>query len=69
MPHPVPVLFRLTMADASPTDRIDAALSRIERAVQARDRSAAELKQRHDALRAKVGEAIAALDALGARNG
>ncbi|MDB5677731.1 hypothetical protein [Sphingomonas bacterium] len=57
------------MADASPTDRIDAALSRIERAAQSRDRSASDLKQRHDALRAKVGEAISALDALGAKNG
>jgi hypothetical protein len=57
------------MADASPTDRIDVALSRIERAVQARDRSVQDLKQRHEALRAKVGEAISALDALGAKNG
>ncbi len=57
------------MVDTSPTDRIDAALARIERAVQTRDRSTSELKQRHDALRARVGEAIAALDALGAKNG
>lgn len=57
------------MADASPTDRIDAALARIERAVAARDRSAQDLKTRHESLRARVGEAIAALDALGARNG
>ena len=57
------------MADTSPTERIDAALARIERAVQTRERSASDLKQRHDALRARVGEAIAALDALGARNG
>ena len=57
------------MADASPTGRIDTALSRIERAVKSRDHSASDLKQRHDALRAKVGEAIAALDALGAKNG
>jgi len=57
------------MADASPTDRIDAALSRIERAVRARDHSNSDLQQRHDALRARVGEAIAALDALGAKNG
>jgi len=57
------------MADASPTDRIDAALARIDRAVQSRERSTNDLKQRHDALRARVGEAIAALDALGARNG
>ena len=57
------------MAEDSPTDRIDAALARIERAVQSRDRSAADLRQRHDALRERVGEAIAALDALGAKNG
>ena len=47
------------MADASPTDRIDAALTRIERAVQTRERSTNDLKDRHDALRARVGEAIA----------
>jgi hypothetical protein len=58
-----------TMADASPTDRIDAALSRIERAVAKRERSTQDLKQRHEALRARVGDAIAALDALGAKNG
>ena len=57
------------MSDASPTGRIDAALSRIERAMATRDRSSNDLQQRHDALRAKVGEAIAALDALGAKNG
>ncbi|MGN6817194.1 MAG: hypothetical protein ACTHJR_00820 [Sphingomonas sp.] len=57
------------MADASPTDRIDAALARIERALSARDKRAQDLKTRHDSLRARVGEAIAALDALGARNG
>ncbi len=57
------------MADVSPTDRIDAALARIERAVSARDKSALELKNHHESLRARVGEAIAALDALGARNG
>lgn len=57
------------MADASPTDRIDAALARIERAVAARDKSSTDLRERHDALRAKVGDAIAALDALGAKNG
>jgi hypothetical protein len=57
------------MADASPTDRIDAALARIERALAARDQVSQDLKARHDALRSKVGEAIAALDALGAKNG
>lgn len=52
-----------------PTERIDAALARIERAIAARDRATTDLRQRHDSLRAKVGEAIAALDALGARGG
>ena len=69
MPRGPSVLFPLTMADASPTDRIEAALSRIERAARARDHSNSDLQQRHDALRARVGEAIAALDALGAKNG
>jgi len=57
------------MAEASPTDRIDAALARIERALAARDKSVQDLRDRHESLRARVGEAIAALDALGARNG
>ena len=57
------------MAEASPTDRIDAALARIERALAARDKSVQNLRDRHESLRARVGEAIAALDALGARNG
>jgi hypothetical protein len=57
------------MADASPTDRIDAALARIERAVSARDKGLQDLKTRHESLRTRVGEAISALDALGARNG
>ena len=57
------------MAEPTPTDRIDAALTRIERATEARGRSASDLQQRHDNLRARVGEAIAALDALGAKNG
>ena len=57
------------MADASPTDRIDAALARIERAARNRADSTGDLAKRHDALRAKVTEAIAALDALGAKDG
>ena len=57
------------MAEPSPTDRIDAALTRIERAAQSRDHAASDLQQRHDNLRARVGEAVAALDALGAKNG
>jgi hypothetical protein len=57
------------MTDTSPTDRIDAALLRIEHAIDQRNRSAEDLTNRHDSLRARVGEAIAALDALGAKNG
>jgi hypothetical protein len=57
------------MTGGSPTDRIDAALARIERAVASAAKSNADLQQRHDALRGKVGEAIAALDALGAKHG
>lgn len=57
------------MADASPTDRIDAALTRIERAIARRNEAEDDLRRRHDTLRGKVGEAIAALDALGARHG
>ena len=57
------------MTDAPPTDRIDAAIARIERAVAARDKTAQDMRARHDALRGRVGEAIAALDALGAKNG
>ena len=57
------------MADTSPTDRIDAALARIERAIEKRNQSVEDLAHRHDMLRARVGDAIAALDSLGARNG
>jgi hypothetical protein len=57
------------MADASPTDRIDAALARIERAVSTQGKSTQDLRARHESLREKVGEAIAALDALGAKDG
>ena len=57
------------MENASPTDRIDAALNRIEHAVETRERQTRELGRRHEALRTRVGEAVAALDALGAKNG
>ena len=57
------------MANAFPTDRLDAALSRIERAVETRTHQAQELGRRHEALRQRVSEAVAALDALGAKNG
>jgi len=52
------------MADNSPTSRIDAAIKRIEAAIARRDQATRELAQRHQRLRARVEEAISALDAL-----
>ncbi len=54
------------MAEASsPTalDRIDRALARIETAAALRDISRARLIARHETLRGRMAEAIAALDA------
>ena len=54
------------MADAAPSalDRIERALARIEAAAQRRAFDAERLEHRHAALRARVEEAIAALDAV-----
>lgn len=55
------------MADASPPtalDRIDRALARIEAAIVARDASRERLIARHETLRSRMAEAIAALDAV-----
>ena len=55
------------MADASPPtalDRIDRALARIEAAAAQRDTSRARLIERHETLRRRMAEAIAALDAV-----
>ncbi len=54
------------MADAAPSalDRIERALSRIEAAAARRAFDAERLEHRHAALRGKVEQAIAALDAL-----
>lgn len=55
------------MADASPPtalDRIDRALARIEAAAAKRDTSRARLIERHETLRRRMAEAIAALDAV-----
>jgi hypothetical protein len=56
--------------------RIEAALARIERALDARDgtgarlaESFAALEERHDLLRARVGEIVGRLDALIAAEG
>lgn len=47
--------------------RIDAALSRIEGAIDARARSADALAKRHAALKARMAEAVSALDDVIAR--
>jgi len=57
------------MADTSPTSRIDAAIKRIEAAVTRRDQATRALAQRHETLRARVEEAISALDALERQDG
>ncbi|GGA49963.1 hypothetical protein [Sphingomonas psychrolutea] len=55
------------MSEPSPPtalDRIDRALARIEVAAALRDTSRARLIARHAALRSRMAEAIAALDAV-----
>lgn len=55
------------MSEPSPPtalDRIDRALARIEVAAALRDASRARLIARHAALRSRMAEAIAALDAV-----
>lgn len=47
--------------------RIDAAISRIEAAARARARAADTLHKRHGALKARIVEAVAALDETLAR--
>ncbi len=60
------------MPDASPPPaggRIETALARIEAALAARTAAAEALARRHATLRARMGEAVAAIDALIAREG
>ena len=57
------------MADTLPSSRIDAAIKRIEAAVARRDQATRALTQRHETLRARVEEAISALDALERQDG
>jgi hypothetical protein len=54
------------VADDTPSalDRIDRAIARIEAAVAARVRADAAASRRHEALRSRVSQAIAALDTL-----
>ena len=50
-------------ADAIPaTDRIDAAIARIEAAIDSRAVAAEKLSRRHAALKARMAEAVDALD-------
>ncbi len=55
------------LPNAAAIERIERALARIERAGQARAFATHALDRRHDLLRVRMGEAIAALDAVIAR--
>lgn len=50
-------------------DRLDAAIARLERAVSAHRDQSAGVARRHAALKAKMSEAVAALDRVIAREG
>ena len=54
-------------ASPAPRERIDAAIQRIEAATARRREAADDLHRRHETLRARMGEAIAAIDGLLAR--
>ena len=60
--------YRLVM-HATPLARINTALDRIDAAVRAHTAAAAAGAKRHEALRARVAEAVAALDDVIARGG
>ena len=49
------------------SERIDAAFARIEAAIATRAKEARTLAHRHDALKARMAEAVAALDDVIAR--
>ncbi|MDQ2893302.1 MAG: hypothetical protein M3R64_09490 [Pseudomonadota bacterium] len=56
------------MAATNPaTDRIDDAIARIEAAIDTRATAAERLSHRHAALKARMAEAVAALDEVIAR--
>ncbi|WP_419809490.1 hypothetical protein [Sphingomonas sp.] len=55
------------MAEPPAADRIDAALSRIDAALAARAAAGDVLSRRHAALKARMAEAVAALDDVIAR--
>ncbi|WP_298091911.1 hypothetical protein [uncultured Sphingomonas sp.] len=56
-----------TAPPATAVDRIDAAIARIESAIEARLDSAATLAERHAALKERMAEAVHALDEVIAR--
>ncbi|HEX7657265.1 MAG TPA: hypothetical protein VF409_01495 [Sphingomonas sp.] len=55
--------------DRSDLERIDRALERIERAVEQNKQSGDALARRHAALKARMAEALTALDEVIAREG
>ncbi len=55
------------MTEPSPADRIDTALARIEAAIAARTAGAEAMSRRHAALKARMAEAVSALDDVIAR--
>lgn len=55
--------------DRSDLERIDRALARIERAVEQNKQSGDALARRHAALKARMAEALTALDEVIAREG
>lgn len=64
---PVHACYRAAMADEhhpAALDRIERAIARIEAAAAAQAQRADGLARRHATLRARIGEAIAALDAV-----
>lgn len=57
------------VSPADPLARIEAAIARIERAARRRAAAADSLQARHGVLKARMVEAVAALDELLARGG
>jgi hypothetical protein len=57
------------MSEPSATDRIDAAIARIEAATRARAESGAALSRRHATLKQRMEEAVVALDEVIGRGG
>ena len=69
---PVKPCYPGAMADGTPPpalDRIDRALARIDAALAARTRASKDMIRRHAALRARMEEAVAALDDLIGKGG